>query len=75
MGKSTSYLTRNQITEKGGGHIWISEPQSKDPNNVKAFSAFPTSNASVFIVMDWLVCKSSQGHGVEIYESWNLSLL
>lgn len=69
MGKLTSYLTRNQITEKGGGHVWISEPQSKDPNNIKGFSASPTLNASVFIVTDWLVYKTSQGHGVEIYGS------
>ena len=25
--------------------------------------------------MDWLVYKTSQGHGVEIYGSWNVSLL
>lgn len=54
---------------KRWGTRLISEPQSKDPNNIKRFLSIPTLNASVFIVTDWLVYKTSQGHGVEIYGS------
>lgn len=64
-------------SQKRWGHVWISEPQSKDPNNIKGFSASPTLNASVFIVTDCLsirlhkdmVLKST---GLEIYHRYNL---
>ena len=76
-GKLTSYLTRNQITEKDGGHIWISESRSKDPSNVKAFSASPHRmllsllsriGLSVRLHKD-TVLKST---GLEIYHCYNL---